>query len=103
VRGFLAALVVILAIGCEGCPKPPPDTVVVPPMSDAVPPPPTGSVTCLDLCRHGQAMHCKWSDPTPAGATCVTVCQNNQDQVDIAPWDLDCRTRSPSCASPGCQ
>jgi len=88
---LIAALV---AAGCAGKLDPTP----------VQPPAPTqpGPATCLDLCRHGVQLNCPWAADTPNGASCSTVCQNNQD-ANITSWDLDCRTRSSSCAAPGCQ
>lgn len=94
-------LAVVVAIGCcQGChpgPKP-----VVKPAADAAPTPPAGTATCLDLCRHETALNCPAAAPTPAGATCVDVCINNQNGP--APWDLDCRTSAggPSPSSDAC-
>lgn len=99
----LVAFIVAAGIGCQGC-HPSPAPVVTPTgAAGAAPAPlPGGPATCLDFCRHGADLNCHWAADTPMGATCVEVCANNE-KVAIAPWDLDCRTRSPACNPPACR
>lgn len=81
-------LAMVLSLGCDGChPSPQP---VTPVGLD-------GPATCATVCANGVAHGCAFAQPTPLGASCVDVCLHNQD-VGIAPWDLDCRTAAPSCA-----
>lgn len=91
-------LLAFLAIGCQGCPTPAP---APPPVN----PPPvvadasatcSGTCTCANMCAHGADLGCSWARPTPAGASCVAVCENNQS-ANIAPWDLNCRSHAASC------
>ena len=90
-------------MGCQGC-HPSPAPVVNPSgAAGAAPAPlPDGPATCLDFCRHGDALSCAWAEPTPDGATCLQVCTNNQ-KVAIAPWNLDCRVQATVCDPPNCQ
>jgi hypothetical protein len=90
-----AALFVAMAACVPGCPKPGP-APVTPTAGDAAP------ATCLDLCRHGAQLACPWAADTPAGATCLQVCANNQG-AGIAPWDLSCRVAASVCDPPGCR
>lgn len=92
-RLLALAAAVILGICCQGCPKPTPTPVTPTPVGDAASP-----ATCLDLCRHGQALGCSWAQPTPSGATCVDVCANAQNS-GITSWDLNCRTAAGTCAA----
>jgi len=107
-RGFpqrialaLAGFITIAAI-LGGCPKPGPSPGVNPQDAADAHAWNGGPATCLDYCRRGAALGCSWAKPTPAGAPCVDVCANNQN-VDIAAWDLDCRTAATSCNPPKCQ
>jgi hypothetical protein len=102
-RFALLAVVMVAALGCQGCPWT--DPPVVHPSGAAGAPAPDwngGPATCLDFCRRGSVLNCAWAQPTAAGATCVEVCANNQ-KVAIAPWDLDCRTAATNCNPPKCQ
>lgn len=83
---------ILLAVCCEGCPKPSPVPVTPSAASDAAP------GTCLDVCRNGASLGCPFAADTPAGATCVTFCANYQD-VAARPWDLTCRANAKSCAA----
>jgi hypothetical protein len=94
---WLVLFVMVLAIGCDGCHHQDP-LPVTPAALDAAAVEGGGSASCLDYCRVGDALGCGWALPTPAGATCVTVCNNNQT-VGIAPWDLDCRVKQTTCAA----
>lgn len=79
----LAALVTIRCVK----PVPPPVTPV-----DA-----DGSApSCASVCANGRRLGCTFSQATPKGATCETVCANDQP---IAAWDLGCRTSATSCAA----
>lgn len=100
---WLAILAVLAGLGCDGC-HPSPDPVVNPTGAAGSPAPVWngGPATCLDFCRRGAALSCAWAADTPAGATCVEVCANNQ-KAAIAPWDLDCRVSAKVCDPPKCQ
>jgi hypothetical protein len=109
-RGFpqrillaVASFIAIVAI-LGACTKPTPTPVVNPrDASDAAPAWNGGPATCLDYCRRGAVLGCAWAQPTPAGASCVDVCDHYQ-KVSPAPWDLSCRTSKGSCgAMDGCQ
>jgi hypothetical protein len=95
VKIYAALIVFLLVVGCNGCQHPQPGPVT--PSADAALWDGSTPATCLDLCRHGQDLGCTWAQPTPKGAPCVDVCVNNQ-AVQIAAWDLDCRVRKSSCA-----
>lgn len=102
-RGFIILAGVIALGAILACPKPGPKPVVNPTdASDAAPAWNGAKATCLDFCRRGTALNCAWAADTPAGATCVQVCANNQ-KVAIAPWDLDCRVSATVCDPPKCQ
>jgi hypothetical protein len=107
-RGFPQRILLSLACfvalaGILACPKPGPTPVVNPrDASDAAPAWNGGPATCLDFCRRGAVLKCAWAADTPAGATCVEVCANNQ-KAAIAPWDLSCRTAASVCDPPKCQ
>ena len=73
-------LSMLLGSGCT--PLPPPSPI-----------PPTGA-TCEDSCARARELGCPWGDNTPGGASCETVCAAAQE---LEPWDLNCRTRAPSC------
>jgi len=72
------------------CPKPIP-----------TPPSPTpidGPATCGTACERLRIMRCPGGEPTPAGATCETVCGNMQTSGIVA-WDLTCVTMAANCTA----
>lgn len=83
----LALLLLVLA----GCPRP------VPP---PVPPGPAdaAAASCASMCARLADLGCPAAKPTPEGASCEKVCQNVQDSGLIL-WNLECRTRAPTCAA----
>jgi hypothetical protein len=85
----LAALVGSGALFAIGCPDP---NVPDPPLD----PDGAAPATCESVCAHWSELGCKEAEPTPAGASCVEVCENLQ-QGNL-PDDLDCQAAVTSCA-----
>lgn len=90
------AILALLAFSVAACPKPYPPPVPPGPDVDASTPD-TRPATCADVCAHAAALGCRWSRPTPNGATCETVCLNIMSSV--ISWDLPCRIQAESCAA----
>lgn len=55
---------------------------------------------CAAACGQGRALQCAWSQPTPGGATCETVCANAS--ASPAPWPLACLATAQSCEPQAC-
>jgi hypothetical protein len=97
---FLIAIVSAMAVGCSGCQHNPPPQASYPGWDGAAVDysPPDGPASCLDVARAGLHLGCTWAQPTPAGASFVDVCANNQ-AANISPWNLDCMARAKSCSA----
>lgn len=94
-KRFGIALALMLGLAsCQGCHNPEP-TPVTPSGAGGAPAYPG---TCDGVCALGSALGCAWAQPTPKGATCSTVCANNQAQAFSA-WDLNCRAKQTNCAA----
>jgi hypothetical protein len=78
--GLIVALLMALAPGCA-----------------TVTPVPSPAADCDAVCLHGNNLGCSWATPTPAGATCVQVCQ--QAQTGPLPWSMSCSVQAESCAA----
>ena len=96
---FLFALAALSASTCEVGPFPKPAPQPEPPepapySADASPPLSPGS--CAAACAHGEAMHCAWARPTPAGATCTEVCQNAETSGELS-FGPDCAVHARAC------
>ena len=81
---------VLCAWGLSGCPKPLPDPQPEPAPDGAAP------ATCESVCSHWAELGCEEAKPTPAGASCVEVCQNLQK--GNLPEDLECQAAVATCA-----
>lgn len=66
------------------------------PTPTPAPGPGPGEFTCADACERFRFLGCEEFAPTPAGATCVEVCDNAQ--ASPAPLNLGCIVRAESCA-----
>jgi len=51
----------------------------------------------MDVCANMRLLGCPGAQPTAAGASCETVCDNWQQGP--APWNLLCRAIAKSCAA----
>lgn len=91
VVGFLALLGLT---GCPGCPPPNPTPTPVTPTGTGGAP--SYASTCDGVCALGTSLGCAWAQPTPKGASCPSVCTNNQAQ-GFSAWDLACRSKQTSC------
>jgi len=93
----LFVLVVLVVLGtaskCNPGPMPVVDAAPVPVM-DAAPTPVPVIPSCATACAHGASLGCSWAQPTPKGATCVTVCTNAAATV---PWDVVALTSATTC------
>ena len=100
-RRFLAALIVLVGVAsCEGCQHNPAPTPVTPPGAVDAASTWDGSTpaTCLDLCRHEQALGCPAAQDTPAGATYVDVYAVSNQAIPFAAYGPrlpDARTELP--------
>lgn len=54
------------------------------------------AATCTDYCANATKLNCEESKPTPAGASCIDVC-NNFTAQGIAHWNMTCRATATSC------
>lgn len=52
--------------------------------------------TCATWCAHATALKCAAAKPTPAGATCETVCGNTATPLK---WNLTCRSSAKTCTA----
>lgn len=88
-RWLLCNLCLVLCVwGLSACPKP------------HVPDPPVGpdggaAATCEAVCAHWSELGCEEAQPTPAGESCVAVCENIQ-QGNLKD-DLECQAAVTSC------
>lgn len=80
-----AILPLLMAIVLTGCPKP-----KVP-----EPKPDPNAATCETVCAHWADLGCEEAEPTPAGESCVAVCNNLQK--GNMPDDLECQAAVKSC------
>jgi hypothetical protein len=88
-RTLLVAVAWALPVFVMGCPKPTPQPD--PPVS----PDGAAPATCESVCAHWSDLGCEEAQPTPAGDSCVDVCENLQ-QGNL-PEDLDCQAAVTSC------
>lgn len=90
------ATVTLLCLGCQGCqPKPVPPPNPPPAAVDGAVP---VSCTCAGYCENLSRHFCKGAEPTPAGASCLEVCNNTQ-QSGIVQHDLCCRQTAGTCSA----
>jgi hypothetical protein len=83
-------LIAFLALACSTAPLPP------------VPPVPAGEASCATACRRMQDLRCPEGDNTPAGASCLNVCWNAEENGLTLP--VRCLTEARSCdAAERCQ
>jgi hypothetical protein len=83
-------LAALLGISCVVTPPPPP------------PPVPPGDPTCGTACARLQALSCPEGGNTPAGASCLNVCWDTENNGLKLP--LACLTNAASCdAAESCQ
>lgn len=88
-RGFFhATAMFMLLFGLQGCP--PPHVPDPKPELDGAAP-----ATCEAVCAHWADLSCEEAKPTPAGASCVDVCDNLQ-QGNLKE-DLECQVAVTSC------
>lgn len=59
---------------------------------------PASEADCKTACVRARELRCDAGKQTPAGETCEVVCENVRTSGLIS-WDLECRTRSRSCAA----
>jgi len=85
----MKSLLLAAALSLAMCDAPPP---APPPNPGPLP----GEFTCAIACDQFRFLGCSEAAATPAGATCVEVCDNAQ--ASPAPLDLGCIVRSQSCA-----
>lgn len=66
----------------------------------AAPPPQKerGPATCPAVCSHLRELGCAGGAPTPAGASCETVCSGVM-ATKLVSWDLGCRSAALTCAA----
>ncbi len=89
----MKSLLLAAALSLAMCDTPPAPT----PTPEPAPKPLPGEFTCATACEQFRYLGCSEAAPTPAGATCVEVCENAQ--ASPAPLDLGCIVRAGSCAS----
>ena len=80
----LAIIIGSSAVGSAGCPPPPP--------MDPVP-----TATCAETCAHLEDLGCDEAKPSPAGESCVAICENVMASGGLMYWNLDCRVAVSSC------
>lgn len=80
-----ALLVMFWVSGCAppASPAPPPGTVVL------------ESSACQKACTHQRAIGCELGTPTPGGATCEEVCEDNAKNGFS--WNTQCLAEAKSC------
>lgn len=82
-QGFLTVTLAVIVLG--GCPP-------TPPPGPKPPKPGHVETTCADVCAKWAELECVHAEPTPAGQTCVQVCEISSH------WDLACMGAVAECA-----